>query len=709
MKTIPIMIIKGKKGFMHAIEAVIAAILLLTYTSTILQYQKSDTFWPEMKQKQEQREYLTSFNDAGLSRLIVENKPHEFIGITEHFLGSRRYYGLGTIGLLQSNLVIGIMSNESIKINTASNPCPGNVTSEFNCYTGIFKTYDFVLLDNDSDTGNGIEDYDSLFIDSNKNGIYDIYEGPRPLSSAVNISGEIWVFSSVDNATHNVEFIRGEDIVRYRENIHSAIINNRETNISIRAKTNESDIEDIDILIIPSYINLVKIKSKLSRFLDEGKSIIEVANISKNNLDEVQRDIFGLQYLDMETTPIFDRNITISHKNTSDDTYQIGKYFSQTGMRIETTKKYYNLNMTWINSGPAAYDYNCYIPGTDIYLGYVNCTNITDPDPCSTTKIDGIINYVNASEIPPSYCKIGTKTTPNIYHSAEIDIRGNIHMALLINTTGVGYNQMFVDINHDRNMTNDGPPTSEGKIIKIDITNFTIKTMEKKGRYIEIMPSSEHKFKDAPLEKLYTTHNDTEYIIMKEGREYNITPYLIGTKITVNTASIGTGTCTSGLVFGNGYRYNSSAWPLPYPFTITNISQGYNILNIDLNSNGRCDDPGEGPYYSGDFVRIGPEYYRIDISTDGSKVDWTLKERWQVPSAISNHKKNTRRTAWIGGNITSDDEWHILNSIILWSSSHRSELVESSKASENIIKSTLIENRELFQPYEVNFRIGAFS
>ena len=695
---------------MHALEAVIAAIVLMTYTSTILQYPKADALWPEMKQKQEQREYLSSFNDAGLSRLIVENKPREFIGITEHFLGSRRYYGLGTNGLLPPNLVIGVMSNESIKVNTALlNPCPGNVTSEYNCYDSTFKGYRFVLIDNDSGTGNNVEDYDSIFIDSNGNGIYEIYEGPRALSSTLNISGGIWVFSSVDNSTHNVEFIRGDDIIRYSENIHNAKINNRETNISIRAKTNESDMEDIDILIIPRYMNLMKIKSKLNRFLDEGKSIIEVANITKNNLDDAQKDIFGLQYIDMDTTPAFDRNITMSQKNVSDGTYQIGKYFSQTGMRIETTTKNYGLNMSWINSGPTKYDYNCYIPDTDIYLGYVDCINLTNPDPCTTTKIDGIINYVNVSETPPAYCKIGTKTTPNIYYSGDIDIRGKTYAALLINTAGAGYSQMFVDLDGDRNMTNDGPAISEGKTVMIGITNFTIKSIQKNGRYIEIMPSPEHKFKESGLEKLYTIHNDTEYIIMKEGREYNITSYAIGTKIIVNTASVGTGTCSSGLVSGNGYHFNSSVWPLPYPFTITNISQGYNILNIDLDANGRCDDPDEGPFYSADNVRIGPEYYRIDIASDGAYVNWTLKERWQVPSAIANHKKNTRRTAWIGGDIKSDDEWHILNSIILWSSSHRSELVESSKASENIIKSTFIENRELFQPYEVNFRTGTYS
>ena len=52
------------KGFMHAMEGIIAAILLLTYSATIIQYPHFYSNWAENKQEQISREYLSSFNDA---------------------------------------------------------------------------------------------------------------------------------------------------------------------------------------------------------------------------------------------------------------------------------------------------------------------------------------------------------------------------------------------------------------------------------------------------------------------------------------------------------------------------------------------------------------------------------------------------------------------------------------------------------------------
>ncbi len=693
----------GSKGFMHALEGIIAALLLLTYATTVFQYPPSYSEWTEVRQKQVSREYLSSFNDAGLSGLIVENRPAEFIDITRYFLGVRYSYGLYTEGLVPQNLIIGVLSNESVAESTTIDPlcAASGVPSEYDCYEGTFKGHKFVLVDNDTGMGNLVEDYDSIYFDSDNNGTYDKYEGPKSVSNAINVSGEMWIFSSIHNGAYDVEFIRGEDILKYRKKISSTLkINNRQTNISVRARTNESEIIDLDVLIIPGYMNLVhpKMKRKLNEFLDNKKSIIEVANITKDNLDEVQRDIFGLQSVDFDTVPPAESNIFINPANASEETYGVSKYFYFTNMNIRSSIRYRKLNMSWIHSGPAQYDYNCYLPDSDIYLGYVNCTDMTSS--CTTYTIDGIINYVNSTK--NIYCKIGTEDSPDIYYYAEIDIKKRNYSALVVNTTGSGYDGVFIDLNRDRNLTNDGGRISAGDTFKIDMTNFTLRKISENGRYIEIRPVSEHKFADTYPGRLYSIHNDTEYIVLEQSTEYNSTTYSIGDMTTVIT--LGGAGCTSGLLTGSGYKKGS--W-VSRSFTITNISKGFNILNIDLNGNNICNDLDEGPFYTGDLVRVGPEYYRIDIASDGSKVDWTLKERWKVPSAIVNHKSGLRKTAWIRGTIASDDEWHILRSILLWSLDHKSGLVKSSMSSESVlVKSTFIENKDMFQPYKVHFRTG---
>ncbi len=691
------------KGFMHAMEGVIAAILLLTYSATIIQYPHFYSNWADNKQEQVSREYLSSFNDAGLSKLIVENRPSEFVEISRYFLGYRNSYGLYTEGLVSQNIVIGVFSNESVKNGTVLADCTIlGVPSEFDCYNGTFKGHKFVLTDNDTGIGNGEEDYDSIYFDSDNNGTYDRYEGPRTLSSTINVSGEIWIFSSVDNDTQEVEFIRGEDIVEYRRKINSLKINNRETNISIRARTNESNIMDLDILIIPRYMDLAnnKMKMKLNKFLDEGKSIIEVANVTRYNLDEVQREIFGLQYLNVDTRPFDDENISIVSRKSTESTYEIGKLFNFTNMNIDTENRVQFLNHTWTVLG---YEYDCYLGSTDYYLGHVNCTNLTSMDPCTTHTINGIISYVNTSE--SVYCRIGTKHTRDFYFYGKVDIRGIEYLVLIVNATGAGYDRMYIDINRDHNLTNDYGQIIADDTVKIGHTNFTVKKIDERGRYFEIRPVSEHKFAGAHHDKLYSIHNDTEYIVLAEGTEYNVTAYDVGDVIQVST-STNSGACTDGLLAGSGYKHNNS-WAMWFPFTITNISQSFNVLNVDFDSDGTCNEADEGPFYTGDVVRVGPEYYRVDIAEDGLEVNWTLTERWMVPSAIVNHKNGLRKTAWIRGNMTSDDEYHILRSIILWSSSHKSELVRSSKTSDSVlVRSTFIEDMDMFQPYRAYFRIG---
>ncbi len=691
------------KGFMHAMEGVIAALLLLTYGATIIQYPQVYSTWAESKQKQVSREYLSSFNDVGLSWLIVENRPSEFVEISRYFLGVRNSYGLYTEGLISQNMIIGVFSNESVKNGTVLATCASaGVSSEFGCYNGTFKGHRFVLIDNDTGAENGMEDYDSIYFDSDDSGTYDSYEGPNVLSSTINVSGEIWMFSSVDNDTQEVEFIRGEDVIRYRKMISSLKINNRETNISIRARTNESNIMDLDILIIPRYMDLAnnRMKMKLNKFLDEGKSIVEIANVTKYNLDEVQKEIFGLQYLDVDTISHGDKNVSIVSKKATESTYEIGKLFNFTNMNIDTDNRMQLLNHTWT---VLDYEYDCYLGSTDYYLGHVNCTDLVSLDPCTTHTIDGIINYVNTSE--GDYCRIGTKYTRDFYFYGNVDIRGIEYLALVVNATGAGYDSIYIDINRDHNLTNDFGKIVVGDTVKIGHTNFTVRAIDERGKYFEIRPVSHHKFASTHPDKLYSIHNDTEYIVLAEDTEYNVTTNDVGDIIQAGTLP-NIGTCTSGLLAGNGYRHNN-VWAMSFPFTITNISKFFNVLNVDFNSNGACNEPGEGPFYTGDVVRIGPEYYKIDIARDGLQVNWTLKERWRVPSAIVNHKNGLRKTAWIGGNMTSDDEYHILQSIILWSSNHRSELVRSSKTSGSVlVKSTFIVDGDMFQPYRAYFRVG---
>ncbi len=690
------------KGFMHALEGVIAAILLLTYGATIIQYPQTYSAWTENMQKQVSQEYFSSFNDAGLSWLIVENRPSEFVEISRHFLGIGNSYGLYTEGLVSENILIGVLSNESIKNSTVLATCASaGVVSEFNCYNGTFKGHMFVLTDNDTGIGNGQEDYDSIYFDSDDNGIYDKYEGPKTLTNAINVSGEIWIFSTVDNNTKEIEFIRGEEVVRYRKGINSLKINNRMTNISIRAKVNESEIMDLDILLIPMYMDITskKMKYKLNSFLDEKKAIIEIANITEANLDEVQREIFGLQHLNYDRRYSGDENISVVSKSAAESTYEIEKIFYFSNMEISTQDRMRYLIRNWTVPGR---EYDCYLEDTDYYLGHVNCTNITNPDPCTTYTIDGIINYVNSPDI---YCRIGTGYTRDLYFYGMASISGIDYLALIVNTTGAGYDTIYLDINRDHNMTNDFGQIIVGDIIKIGNTNFTVKNIDKNGRYFEIRPVSLHKFTGTNPYDLYSLHNDTNYIVLAESTEYNITSYDIGDMIHADTLP-NSGTCTKGLLIGSSYRHNAT-WNLTFPFTITNISKSYNVLNIDFNSNGKCNDVNEGPFYTGDLVRIGPEYYRIDIAENGSEVNWTLTERWKIPSAIVNHKNGLRKTAWIRSNMTSDDEFHILRSIILWSSDHRSVLVKNSKASESIlVKSTFISDIDMFQPYKAYFRVG---
>lgn len=696
----------NKKGFIHALEGIIAAILLVSYLGTILQYPTTDFDWSGSKQKQVSREYFSAFNDADLSWLIVDDRSYEFVEITRYFLGMGRSYGLYTKGLLAKNIVVGILSNESEVVSTNSVLCSTvGVPSEpvFDCRNNTFRGYQFVITDNDT---NGDLDYDSLYLDADGDGLYDSAEGRWPVSSTINVSGEIWVLSSIDNITFDVEFVRAHEFVRYLSKISDVVINGRKTVISFRIESNLSDFMDVDILLIPQFMNLVNLRPKLEEFLDDGGSLIEVANITKNDLDEVQTDknIFALRYVDADMVSSIDDNMSFISKDGFDMAYKIGKYFKSTNIVIETKTGIFEFDPVWINSGPDLYDYNCYLDDSDIYLGYVNCTNIAGPNYCSTYTIDGIINYVNDSLVPPVYCRIGTVSSYINYYG-EVYIRNLNYSVLVVNTTDE-YDGIFIDLNRDRNLTNDGGMKGVGDIVEIESTNFTIMDIYRNGTGIELRPSSEHKFVHSYPDKLYSIHNDTKYVVVGSDAEYNVTPFLIGENLSVGTI-IGRGTCDLMSLMVGDYMSNNTPWNFSFPFTISRVSSDFVAINIDLNSNGMCDELDEGPFYSGELVRFGPEYYQVNVAKDGSHVNWTLHERWVVPTAIVNYNNNGRKTAWVSGNLTSDDEWHLIRSIILWASNHDAELTRSSETSKSVlVRNTVVEHSDVVQPYNAYFRVG---
>ncbi len=171
-----------KKAYMHAIEGVIASMLVLLYLSTLVTAPES-TDWRETALTQRSSDVLETLTRTGIMEQALTNDDPGVIAAVTDAIGAEMDYSLYIDGLPQRTLDIGILMNDSDitrSQTTAGASGDGLPATEDEYRSGTILGVDFVLSDSREDN---ISQYDTVNIDFDGNDSYDdqgglLDEGP---------------------------------------------------------------------------------------------------------------------------------------------------------------------------------------------------------------------------------------------------------------------------------------------------------------------------------------------------------------------------------------------------------------------------------------------------------------------------------------------------------------------------------------------------
>ena len=102
-----------RKGMLHAIEGVIAALILLSYTNPLFSLSVHEVDWETNILKQQSRDFMSSFKKTNLSDLIVEDQDDTLFDVFEHLLGKDTGFTVTTKNLIKPIIRVGILDADT--------------------------------------------------------------------------------------------------------------------------------------------------------------------------------------------------------------------------------------------------------------------------------------------------------------------------------------------------------------------------------------------------------------------------------------------------------------------------------------------------------------------------------------------------------------------------------------------------------------------
>lgn len=651
-----------RKGFMHAVEGVIAAMTLLAYfyTANLPPLQTND--WTHNSFKQASTEFLEALNRANLSEIFAANTD-SFSGITSQLFETSDV-SIVRRGLPSDFIRVGIVTNHSREpVIYFNGPFMNNDTcilsygwyTEFGCTLNDSNIFLKNLTLADTDIGKVFDKvfiYDSLYVDKNDNDRYDTGEGPFYTNSYVNISGNAYYVGYIDNSTKSVALWNATPMIKHSERMPLAEINGRSTALLLYGADLSGDVSQFDVLLISGPINLTPYAVKLEGFLRAGKGIVEVANLTDENYNQVQSDLFGLVNGSYDVIGS-STQVRVSMEEASlGEPIKTGDYFSGISMRV----------------------------------------------------------YMSPYASPP-YDVTGLPNPAGVL-AGFLNVSGNVINVAVANSSPV-YDSFYIDTNGDYNFSN--PPQDtwryrEGDSFTLASGNYTVKRISPLGFYADIKPhwnvTLANFFNplkiDAGRDSWAGAVQDNAYNISTNSINGTFAVDLGPAPVLGNPATLPSGVHT----YGNITPANSNISGTIYNISLTNNS-AFILLNIDLNRDQRYDGYGEGPFAEKELFAIGPEIYRGAFRADGTRATFQLISRKRVPAAIAGDKYSGR-TVWMpdvtGG---GHDSWNYIAASVIWASPKKGDIEKISNY-QNLVSSrkVFIASGDMYQPYIVELYRG---
>lgn len=647
--------IRKRKGFIHAIEGILASLLVLAYMSSVSIPAMQKNEWSTNALKQAGGEYLESAGRTNLSQLVIEDRKSTFNGISRYFFPEAQV-SITPSSLPRTRIGIGVVSNYSgnpiiyfYNTSTSNAICNANGwITEYDCIVNASSPLGatIVLVDFDGGQFNGRLDYDTIYVGA---------KGPFLQNFIVQSGTEYYSAGYIDNSTKSAALWNASWTMRLNSNIEEAEINGRNISFAFVAASLDRPISQFDAIIIAGPFDISSYDAMMRSFLQQGKGIIEVANITPANFGGVQKSIFGID--NVSYALIGNSNASNLKQDTGlSDPAGPKEFFAGTAMKAETPV---------INA--VGYDVSELPSPATVHLGY----------------------FVTSA--------------------------GNATFAVS-NSTGIIYDALYFDTNGDWNFSSPASDKTgyyEGDYFDMFGNTYFVRGIDTNGTYAKIKPSANSTLVGISNPLNMSWHGSGRPVLEEENY-YSGSSNAVDSSfaIATNLGTLGNvNTLPSGdHKFGRLNQSSSNIFGANYNISATNSSANYTLLNIDFNNNGNYNDAGEGPFPTGDFVIMRPEKYMISIAPNGSSVSFKLKEREKIPISVANYLY-AGRTIWMP-DITGIglDAWNYLRAAILWASEKKA-VHEGISGSRNtvFIKRVFISSGDMYLPYEADAEFGQWS
>lgn len=661
-----------RKGFVHAVEGVIAALLLLTYLATIDFQPIERADWRSNALKQTGSEYLSSFNRANLSKMIYEENGAAAAEINRYFFAGTRV-SMASESIPKQKIRAGIISDYTKDPEMYFNAAPITESgiggcddrgwnTEYLCIINDSATNplgkNIILADTDGGTPNARLDYDAVYVDLNSNNLYDSNEGPFVANSVFGLGSDFYSVSYIDNSTKSAVFLNASWAITFASNILPANINGRNISFEFSPALAKRNISVFDAIVIVGKTNISAYEQNLRNFLQQGGGIVEISNITDENFNSAQKSIFGISrvtygVIGNSDAAKFNGNATIM------DPVGIKDYFAGTAMNIDVPTKV---------EDTVGYDVRALPSNESVRLGVFN-------------------------------------------------VSGAIQNVALANSTQ-SYDSFFVDSNNDKNFSrpaSDSIVYRAGNTFNISQNTYFIRKIDSAGSYLEVRPFDNHTFLQVNGAQDIFLWDGGGQSVLEWENYHNISTNLRGSVFSVdfypapvrgNPANLPPGTHT----YAQLNRTNGNFGPFAFNVSLTNVTGRYDMINIDQGYGTYANvylGFGEGPFSNGEVIAIGPEQYRVNISWDGTLASFRLEKRRAVPASAAKYLY-AGRTAWMQ-DITNgrQDSWNYIKAAIIWVSDKKPE-PENVRAIKDIvsIKQVFVSSGDMYLPYEVNAKFG---
>jgi hypothetical protein len=714
---------KKRKAILHAMEGVIAGLLLIFFASNALSEPLDINSWQISRLNQESREFINSFEKANFTELIIKNKQNETERLIKDILNDRVGFSIKTTGLLKPVLSIGLVIDSTL-------------TEEQN--NNQFLRF--------------------------RNNIANNIEGENTI---ININGrETLLYIEKISLEENIN-----NLTKYEILIIPIPLTSDKSEFTNSAKINTD---------ISNKINTHK--NKLEQYLQTGKGIILISNFIdiSNTQHNIITDLFSIEWKDTPNIPDITHNTTINDIPHSYESNYFKRLYQATPIIIET-KKYDTIehtnNIVTSNAISKLSTTNLELGNADCYDENCGFTNPMYKNENWIKSLSGNYRYNSSVYLAKNEYNIITvdENTEFIYDTIYIDIDGDGILSKKYGSMNCSY------------LTQYGQSTCNNQLgCNWDNIN-SICNNEYKKTPCEYLDQTYCNTQDGCTwnnpTNLCQTNTNTQCIDIGTENQCKTQHGCLWTSTCINnpqtTQCPGLNQTTCGETTytqqrGCKWNHNTNScqnanWELDETKlceTNTKEQCGYTSSQgqkgCAWNPKKNICEPKHERFELGDIISLNESDYKLTyISKDGSyiKITPTEIQRKLIINNSNQHSKvykinpfdtfdemgiynnnNTKtnnsqyilahinssdnpklpviitnniyngKTSWISNNLNTLDEWNLLKTLIIYTSNKEHEFISKPTGKTNVISTNKIStiNEDIYQPYIIEFKMWSY-